>query len=711
MTQIVRSTTAAFPERPTATESVRLGEFKVELAFVLAATVALQVVAWSLQHGYPLADVVEYLERGRSWLVGGSAGSDGTIRSFAFPALFTPFFALDRWFGSDDPRWILPAARLVQMAFGLGFVLAVARLGACFGGKRVALAAAWIAAANPVFLLHSVWPLADVAAAACLATGLCAFVARRPPREAFVGGLWCGLGFLFAYKTLPVILLVGAWCVARDRWRHRNVVLGFAAGFGIALCAQIALDKWIYGEWGATVWRYFVENAGSAITTAFMRLDMVDTARAVYRVQAELAEFSMHATEPSTKQLMSKTWYFEHLFEFLSPPVLVLIGLGVWRAVRSRFGAAFLLLAFVIVHVVLTSFKGDKSFRLWMPILPAFAVLAALGFDALLAASSRWPRRLGTALVVAALALTPWGLEQQTPRRYGAFWDAMELVNEVARDRPLRSGRKFRVGSSFFWGPYLRNEPTSELVRVWPPLDRFARLGPAAKKAMLEVLDSLDVLMVHTAVLDAEPELAVLAAERWRVIGAFYEPQGGVKPGPLLVLARPRAELPGEPLLESEPVADPQAYAALRGFGESREFVASVGEHEERLVLLGVEAQPLARSTERLLVYHWFAAESPDRTWRVSSALGAAGAELGAAAARHDVRELVWRPGRADTVSRGVVLRETRLEWGAADAPSAEVAVGLELVLPDGASLRATCRGAADPFAARTRLLVREARH
>lgn len=708
MTEAARSTAAESSGRARSDDPVALGDLKLELALVLAATVVLQVLSWSLQHGYPLADVVEYLERGRSWLVGGSAGGDGTIRSFAFPALFTPLFALDRWFGSDDPRWILPTARIVQMAFGLGFVLAVARLGASFGGKRVALAAAWIAAANPVFLLHSVWPLADVAAAACLATGLRAFVVRRPPREAFVGGLWCGLGFLFAYKTLPVILLVGLWCVARDRWRHRDVVLGFAAGFGLALCAQIALDKWIFGEWGATVWRYFVENAGSAITTAFMRLDMVDTARAVYRLQAELTEFSMHATEPSTKQLMSKAWYLEHLFEFLSPPVLVLFGLGVWRAVRSRSGAALLLLVFVVVHAVLTSFKGDKSFRLWMPILPAFAVLAALGVDALLAASSRWPRRLGTALVVAALALTPWGLERQTPRRYGAFWDAMEFVNDVAREKPLRTGRKFRVGSSFFWGPYLKNEPTSELVRIWPPLDRFARLGPGAKKAQLEVLDTLDVLLIHTAVLDAEPDLTALAATRWRVIGVFYEPQGGVKPGPLLVLARPRAELPGEPLFELEPLDDPRSHAVARGFGESFEFVASVGAtvgtSAERIELLGVEERPLSHGGGRLLVYSWFATSRPEHTWRASAST--AGRET-----LHDVRELPWGPAAGGVASGGVVLREARLEWGVADASSAELEVRLELVLPDGSTVPATCRGATDASTARARIVPRAPSH
>lgn len=629
-----------------------------ELAAILALSLALQIVAWVMQRGYPIADVVEYLERARHWVLGAQVGGDDTIRSFAFSALFAPLFALDRWLGLEDSRWIMPAARCLQVAIGLGFVLAVARFGASLGGRRAGLAAGVLAAANPIFLLHAVWPLADVAAAACLALGLEVFLTRRGARRELVGGLWLGLAFLFAYKTLPVILLVGLWCLARDRWRHPSSSLGLAGGVALAVLVQVALDRWIYGEWGGTLWRYVVDNAGSAITTALMRLDLVDAARSVYRLQSELSDFTMREVEPSTRQLMSKGWYLEHLHEFLSLPALLLFAFGLARAARLRVRAALLLVVCIVVHAMLTSFKGDKSFRLWMPILPAVAALGGLGAEHLWRApASRWRAALATALLLLVVVLAPSGIQRQTPRRYAAFWDAMDLVNRVAREHPTRSGRDLRVASSFYWGPYLRNEPKVELVRVWPPLERFARLGPGIRRSVVQQLDSLDGLMLHAALLAATPELVALVGARFRVIAAFHDPTTGDRPGPLLLLARPRATLPGEPLLESEHPADAASYASARGFAAPLAFVARQGEREERVALLGVECRPLEGSGARWLVYHWRAETDLELSWRVRTR--ERGSDGGWRAS--DERPLGWSQLPAQSRARGAVLREGRL--------------------------------------------------
>ncbi|MBI5433962.1 MAG: hypothetical protein HZA52_14115 [Planctomycetes bacterium] len=669
------------------------------LLAILAATLVLQLVAWSMQRGYPLADVVEYLERARHWVLGVQVGNEGTIRSFAFSALFVPLFAIDRWFGIEDARWVMPAAQLIGIAIGLAFVWAVARLGARVGGVRAGLAAALVAGANPIFLLHSVWPLADIAAAACLALGLEAFVERRSRRREFAGGLWLGLAFVLAYKTLPVIALVATWCFARDRFRRTSAWRGLVGGVAIAVALQVVLDRWMYGEWGGSVWRYVVDNTGSVLTTTLARLGLVDAARAVYEAQSSLRDFPVLDGETTTRQLLPKTWYLEHLTSFLSWPVLALGVFGLFRVARARLAAGVLLIALVVVHATLTSMKGDKSFRLWMPILPALAVLAGLGFEQVRGAfggANSWGARvrapgagvsangpsvratgvrvsavLAAALLFAAVALAPFELQRQTPRRYGVFWDAMDYVNGVVEAHPLKSGRRFRVSSSFYWGPYLRNVPEAELVRVWPPLDFYPRLGPGAKKAVQKQLDGLDILILHVALLAEQPALVGELNSRYGVLAAFHDPSAGEVTGPLYVLARQRPGMVAPRLIETERVADPDAYRAARGFGEPVRFEMPVGDGVEVLTLLGVETRTLAGTGERLLVYHWFAETELTLPYRVIARV------------RRGDGPVTWSEGRTPawavlpTVerTRGTVVREARLvlvDERAAVAPEAD---------------------------------------
>ncbi|MCC6407758.1 MAG: hypothetical protein IT453_11365 [Planctomycetes bacterium] len=645
---------------------------------ILAATLVLQLVAWSFQRGYPLADVVEYLERARHWVLGVQVGNEGTIRSFAFSAVFVPLFAIDRWFGIEDARWVMPAAQTIGIAIGLAFVWAVARLGARVGGVRAGLAAALVAGANPIFLLHSVWPLADIAAATCLALGLEAFVQRRSPRREFAGGLWLGLAFVLAYKTLPVIALVAAWCFARDRFRRSSSWRGLIGGVAIAVALQVALDRWMYGEWGGSVWRYVVDNTGSVLTTTLARLGFVDAARAVYEAQSSLRDFPVLDGETTTRQLLPKTWYLEHLTSFLAWPVLALGVFGLFRVARARIAAGALLVALVVVHATLTSMKGDKSFRLWMPILPALAVLAGLGFEQIRgafagrsavgelaptegsrerASASRVRAAFAAALLLAAVALAPFELQSQTPRRYGVFWDAMDYVNGVVEAHPLKSGRRFRVSSSFYWGPYLRNVPQAELVRVWPPFDFYPRLGPGAKKAVQKQLDALDILITHVALLAEQPELVGELNARYGVLAAFHDPSAGEVTGPLYVLARQRPGLVAPRLIETERVADLAAYRATHGFGEPTRFETPVGDGVETLTLLGVEARTLAGSGERLLVYHWLAETELTLPYRVIARV------------RRGDGPVTWSEGRTPAWAvlptiertRGTVVREARL--------------------------------------------------
>jgi hypothetical protein len=655
--------------------SVRAGS-RGALVAVLALVLAFQALSWGLQRGYPIADIVEYVERARDWVDGVPLGGERTIRSFVFSALFVPLHLVDRWLDVHDPGWVMLAARLCGLAFGLAFVAAVARLGTRLGarlgarpgalldssaGATVGLAAAAIAGLNPVFLRYTVWPLADVAAATCLALGLAEFVERGRARRELVGAAWFALSFLCAYKTLPVIAVVGVACLVRDRKRASawgSIALGTLA----AIAIQVVVDRWIYGEWGGSVWRYLVDNIGTGITTFLMRLGLVEAARVVYSAMSDLRGLQMHVLEPETRQLMSKSWYVSHLTEFLSWPALALFALGAFHAWRRRSVGALILAAAIAFHAVSASFKGDKSFRLWLPILPACAVFCGLGFELARESLGRRGRLAALALVACVGALSPFELERRDPHRNGSFWDAIEFANGIAREHPTATGRALTVGSSFFWGPYARNSPEVELVRLWPPFDRFGELGPGVKRALLEKLDALDGLIVHVAVLEGRAELAREIDARFGLVAAFHDSLSGVAPGPVVLLARQHGDPAAKRCFASERVADLAAYRAAHDFGAGVRFVARVGDVDRELELLGVEHEtPPGAGTERL-VWHWRLAGGSRAVWRVRARVAGATSEF-------DVRalDLATAPGAgADSVGdrdgpAELVLREARV--------------------------------------------------
>ncbi|MCE9594550.1 MAG: hypothetical protein K8S98_10175 [Planctomycetes bacterium] len=639
---------------------------------LLALTLVLQLVSWSLQTGYPLADAVEYLDRASLWVDGSALGGDATIRSFAFSALFVPLFAGAKALGVEDPRGLMTIARVMQLVFGLAFVWSCARLGARVGGKRAGLAAGAIAACNPIFLIHAVWPVADIAAATMVALALEVFVERSSGRRAFQGGVWLGLAFLFAYKVLLLILLVLGWILVRDRLRRDGALRGAVAGVALALAFQVVLDRWVYGEWGSSLWRYIVDNTASPLATLCATLHLRDAGRWIYELQTKLRGFGLEAISADTRttQLFPRSFYATHVLEFLPWPVLALTVLGVWRVFVVRITAGGFLIALLVVTGVYLSLKGDKSFRLWLPLLPATAVLGGLGCAWLMDASSkRSSRGLALMLVGAALVLGPFEITHQRPHRYAAYWEAMEIANHEAKAHAKPGSRKRRIASAFYWTVFLRNSPTIELLHVWPQLNYYTKLPAGAKKRFNSYLDGLDGLLMHLPAIEDQPELLDVFNSRFSVLAACYEPRDESGVGPVYVLRGDRGTVGARRFFEIETIDDPEPDRVAHRFGAATRFSAVVGDHTETLSLLGVESETLAGSGFQWLTYHWFAETDLSLDCRVVAQLRPRGVAPGWVDEHAPARDVLptsqWK--------RGTLVREGRLLAAGPDAAVREL--------------------------------------
>ncbi len=596
---------------PSGERPLALSDRSVRL--LLLAVVVLQVIAWRMQAGYPIADAVEFMDRAHDWVLGGRLGGEQTIRSFAFSAFFVPLFGVARLLGLEDMRMLLPVARAMQLVAAVAFVFVTARLTSRLANRTAGLAALVVVGANPTVLLFSSWPISGITAALFVALGLERLIERTEFKRELVGALYLGAGFLMAYQTLTVILALGFALFLRDRFKHKSSWLALAAGTSIALAVQIALDRVVYGEWGGSVWRYLADNVGSTVTTWVLHLGFRDAARAIYQWQSDVRGFGFDPTSegPSTKTLMPRTWYLVHILDMFAWPVLTLFAVGAWRAIRSRSQSIALLVLVFALNLLVLSYKGDKSFRLWLPLVPMLAPIAGIGFASLAGVAGDrlvgLRRTLAFGCVVGAVAMGPRLVETQNPRYHAVYWSAMEYVNHEVGAEPLAGGRKVKIAAAYAWAIFLRNGPNVELERFPYALDDYQKLTPAAKKEMLAVLDDLDGLIVHLPVLSSHPDLFAAVNERFRVHAAFYDQRVHAGLGPVFVLERQRSAGHAKHFFETEHIDDLESYREAHRLRHTNDFVYKKDDREEVISLLGFECEPIAGSDFQWITYHWFA--------------------------------------------------------------------------------------------------------
>lgn len=588
---------------------------------VLLLTFALLCFSWSRLAGYQLADSVEYMDRARSLVEGDVQDPAGSSRSFAFSALLTPFFAVANLLQLQDRGPVVIVVRLLQMLLGVGLVLTCMKIAARIHGRRACVAAGLIAAANPIFLQYAVSPIAGVAAALFVALGIDSLIRQEGERRSFIGGLWLGGAILMAYQTIVISLPLLALVALRDRARAPRRVLASAAGIALGLAAQIALDRITWGSWGMSLEIYLIQNVGGVAVRVLHELGLDSLARPIYERMGEILSLPGGETggAQDVKQLQSPTWYLTNLRLMLSWPALALGALGLWRSWRRPSWGATILVVLFALNVGVMSFKGSKSFRLWLPLLPMIAPLCGAGWVVLRGAS---PGRLGPralaawAVVALAVGLGVQRLEGLNSRRFGSYWAAMDFVVRHSKPMPAQEGEGQRrpiVTSAYHWAVAFREGGDVKLFKLPHHLDQWNHLDEQQRTECVDHLGSIDWLLCHRGILEQEQTLFDAIRTRFGVADYFWDSETDPELGPVLVLVTPDAYPDAHELVEVDRSApDPTGYRRSLQLDRSlplpMDFLGRSmpgGPYDRRLTLLGWEYETLPESGYGWITYHW----------------------------------------------------------------------------------------------------------
>jgi GPI mannosyltransferase 3 len=355
------------------------------------------------------------------------------IRSWFQPAVALLVVRSFHGIGMQDPFLIAATLRLIS---GLLYAAALWRLLEVSrpwfrtdAARRVAVAAScllWFVPYLAVRFSSESW------AGSLFALGLASLIqdSQKPGvtrRALFLAGACLGLAFASRYQT--VLLIAGGagwwWWTCRPPLSRIGAVVG---GLALVVAASLGLDRWGYGEWVLTPWRYVQQQLVTGI--------------AAHRFGA-----------------YPWWWYLPKLFVSAGPP----IGLLLWFAAfatwltRPRHPLTWVTMAFVGGHFLL----AHKELRFLFPVVLYAPFMIGMFLDdrpRLLA----WFQRaaLGRVLVALTLALNVAGLVLRTmiPVR-----QEIGVQQAIYRHQPRRlllvEGRDpFRIGgrpSLFYRDPEL----------------------------------------------------------------------------------------------------------------------------------------------------------------------------------------------------------------------------------------------------------------
>lgn len=612
------------------------------------------LLAWWRTEGYPLADAIGYVDRAKTFVdTGELQPAERNLRSFAFPFLFTPVFALCEFLGVEDLRFAMILARALQIMLAVLTVLASARLGARLYDRRVGLLGGFFVALSPTFIAHATMPVADIAAALYLAFAYERLVQDEDRRRIFWGGLAAGLSFLISYKTLVVHVLFGLLLFARDRFHRKRGWMALFAGLAACTMLQVAVDRVIYGRWGHSVLNYLYDNVFGTLTGLCYRAAglipiesvsnfLIDLGLRSYGIMSGLREYEYKVVDSVTQQ-MPPDWYLTHIYDFLVVPLIVLFACALVRAVftllRPAGGSArpgssprwavASTLAIIAIYVLLLSQKGNKSFRLFIPLLPLWMPLVAWGWpplDDFLRARLRGPLRVAitTAACVLVLGFTVFGFERTEPRAYGGYWQAIDYVNrrveEAQPDRPVR------VASAHYFAVFLRNGPNvlHERFRVAPWLwaDDTRQESLLMRAQIRKTFSEVDwLLQAHTQLI-GRPTLLRAAQSNFQIETAYYSAGNSEQVGPIYVMKRrdgPYSSSKGRSFYRLEQDVDVQQWRAAAGLGgEPWVFEGERdGGSPESLWLLGWDFENLPESDQGWMRFHWFGPTELGASYRI----------------------------------------------------------------------------------------------
>jgi phosphatidylinositol glycan class B len=342
-------------------------------AVVLFAVLQIPAAFLSLGHHHPDEhfQILEFL----NYKLGRTSADtlpwefDARIRPFIQIAFYYPLVQLERAAGVTDPFTYEITLRLVSavlgiVAFATGLRYLVRRGGFRSipepTGEHAITAKAFLAMAVFAALpyLNARISAETVGASVFLIGAFLAAAALgdRRPLQVFAAGLLLGLGFYIRFQLAFMLVGLCAWIVLDKRKplrAHPAMPVWLAAGFSGAVGIGIGVDRWGYGAWVFTPWRYFDVNL----------------------LQNRAAQWGT-----------SPWWdYLEIAASRLMPPLgLLLLVVIAWTSVRAfwkappgtRFEEQRLLACLVIPFVVGHSLIGHKETRfLFSLALPATLML------------------------------------------------------------------------------------------------------------------------------------------------------------------------------------------------------------------------------------------------------------------------------------------------------------------------------------------------
>lgn len=178
--------------------------------------------------------------------------------------------------------------------------------------------------------------------------GYCALLSTAEGRAGryAAAGLLLGLSFVFRYQAAFLIAGLGLWLALARRDAPGKLAAMALAGLA-TVAIGVAVDRWYYGEWTFTAWRYFEQNL----------------------IEGKAAEYGV-----------SPWWYyFGAVFVALIPP-FSLVYLAGWALVNRynvRNPMVWATLPFLVVH----SLIGHKEGRFLFPIVAFAPVFAIYGLE------------------------------------------------------------------------------------------------------------------------------------------------------------------------------------------------------------------------------------------------------------------------------------------------------------------------------------------
>jgi hypothetical protein len=408
-----------------------------------------------------------------------------------------------------DPSGVYVTARLTTALLGTAAVLATYWLGKRFFDRRTGLVAAAILAASPLHVSHSHIAITDVphALLICLASIACHDVLTKGQTKHYaLAGLLIGLGtatkYLAVFNALTLLL---AHLLADDRCFGPKPDWA-----GLLKRASAAPRLWL----GAALipLGFFVGSPYNFLRFGEFVADLK-------------TQVSLSTGDAQQGFLLLRT-----TVQDLGWPACLLAGAGAGKLLRKPTRATWVFACFPAVYA-LHMLTLSKSFaRYFLPQSAFVAVLAALGFGALLEALRPRVSRVAWRPLVAGIA----ALVLLWPLAVSVSWDVLQAQREDTRTTALRwtersipRGAVVAVQSlydrTFDNVPIVTDSTISRLERVLPTSGSFGKV----RDAVLATWKARPVY--HDVPWSMNPEALAKSGARYVFLTEAYEP-----PSPLM---------------------------------------------------------------------------------------------------------------------------------------------------------------------------------